>query len=178
MPGGHDARDLVHGKADVIVPGLHRLAGVHADAHANPSVFRPRVALDGALCIGRGHHSARGSWEGREDRVALSAENAAAGGGNGRGDQLAVFIEQARVAAAEGLQQARRTLDIREQEGRRARRASGHAQKVSNLRSVPGHASPMSASDWSSVLAESTCLPTWLRNWRACLSAGLTSSLK
>ena len=178
MPGGHDPGHLVHGKTHVIALGLDRLARMDAHAHPDPPVLRPVVLLEPSLRIRCSSHRSGGRGKRCEDRVALSAKDPSAGGLDGRGDQRTVRVKQCLVAAAERLEEARRTFDVCEQEGRRARRASGHAQNDSNCRSVPGQERPRLATDWSCLLVGSTCFETWVRNWRACLRAVLTPSLK
>ena len=178
MPGRHDPRDLVNGKAYVVAARLERFAGVHADAYPDTSVARPREPLERPLRLGGCGHASRCGRERCEQRIALSAENSAARVLDRCADQCPRLVEQLRVPVAEGLEQARRALDVREQEGRRASRAFGHRQNVSSVRVWPGQVSPRAASCARCVLAGSTALLTWLRSWRACLSAVLTLSLK
>jgi hypothetical protein len=113
-----DARGLVDGEPDVAVCSDAGLAGVqpHADAHLH--VVRPVVLGERELPGGGGLERRAGAAEDDEERVALGVDLDPANLRERRAQEAVVRREHVAVAvAAELLEQTRRALDVREQEG-------------------------------------------------------------
>ena len=115
-------------EAGVQVPGDERLPGVDADPHPD------RLALPGVLgerllrLRSRAHSRAR-IGEGEVEGVALHLHLDPATGDEGLPEQSAVVLERAHVGfLAELLEQPRRALDVREEQGDRAARKLRHGR--------------------------------------------------
>jgi hypothetical protein len=120
-----DAGGAVDADADVTLSPHLRLPGVETRAHVHLSVFGPRVSsqaalgVDGCCCgVGRGP-------ERNEERIALRVHHLPLMGGEG-GAQNSLLLGQCLfvAVAAKLLEQARRALNVREEEGDGAGRKS------------------------------------------------------
>ena len=120
--GAHDAGGVVDVEAGVEAVGLHRLAGVEADA--DPDRLRlPGVLGERPLAGDRGRDGVARVWEREEEAVALHLHLDAVVRREGLAQQCPVRRQRAHIRlAAELLQHARRALDVREEEGDRASR--------------------------------------------------------
>jgi hypothetical protein len=115
VTGRADARRLVHVHADVALLRQQRLAGVKPYPNANG--FR----LKRLLGLSRSGERLARLGEGIEEGVALRVDLHAAVRSERTPQQPAVLRERLRVTrCAEVVQQARRALDVREDEGDRA----------------------------------------------------------
>ena len=131
-----DARRAVHLDAHVVARDDQDLAGVDAHAHPDVTAF-PRVGGEGLLGGDGRADGPGGRREGDEDRVALGSERHAALCGGGPGHDVPVRAERLAVGrVADVGEQARRALDVREQEGDDAfGQRPGHAGSRSVVRS-------------------------------------------
>ena len=115
--GAHDAGGVVDVEAGVEAVGLHRLAGVEADAD-HDRLRLPGVLGERPLPGDRGGDGVARVWEREEEAVALHLHLDAAVCREGLAQQGPVRRQRAHVRlAAELLQHARRALDVREEEG-------------------------------------------------------------
>ena len=112
MGRGADAGRPVDVDADIALARDRRRAGVDADAHADR-------AVDPLDLLGRGERVVRAT-EGDEERVALGVDLDPGMAREDRAQLAPVLGEQVHVALAVLMEQARRTLDVGEQEGDRA----------------------------------------------------------
>ena len=137
LPAVSDARDAagpVDVEADV---GLRRqagLAGVEADADAHLLVFRPCLGRQRPLSVGRRRDRGRCRREGGEERVALGADLVAAARLEGGSQQLAMAFEDGGPSLSAGAKQARRPLDVAEEERDGAGEQLGHRWGVCGVR--------------------------------------------
>ena len=69
-----DASRLVHLDAEVVRVGEDRLAGVHADAHADLLSIRPLLLGEGELGVDRGLRRGGRVLEGDEELVAAAVD--------------------------------------------------------------------------------------------------------
>jgi hypothetical protein len=124
VTSGRDPRGAVDVEADVAFVRQERLAGVHTDAHADQRRGE-RVASvrGGRKRIGR-------PWECDEEGVALRVHLDAAVALERLPQQPAVLREGVGVRVAELVQQARRALDVGEEEGDSATRKLPHGQMI------------------------------------------------
>ena len=113
-------RRVMHVEADVLVAHQWRLACVQADAHPDGLVPRPGMRGEAPLCRGRGAACVQRALEDAEERIALGAQLPPVAAPEGRAQDLVVVHLRLHVSIAELLHQARRTLDVREQERDRA----------------------------------------------------------
>ena len=120
MRGGRDARRAMDVDADVPLAGDDRLARVHADADADRARFE-RVATRGGGC----HRVGRAS-EGDEERIALRVDLDARVPLEYVAECTPVLCEQIGVPGAVLVEQARRPLDVGEEERDRAPRQLAH----------------------------------------------------
>ena len=107
-------------QADVALVGEQRGPGMHTHPHAHLRAVRPGVGGDGTLGRNRGGDRGISREEDREVGVALRVHLGAAGLGERRPQQPALRCQDRPVGIAERLQQARRSLDVGEQEAHRA----------------------------------------------------------
>src|SRR3954447_16860979 len=122
MPRVADARGLVHREPDVAVAPEARLPRVNAHADAHGHSIRPLVRRERALSRGYGSDRGARTAEDDEEGIALRPDLDSAQLGEGSAQEPVVHGENVPVpVAAECLQQARRPLDVREQERDRAR---------------------------------------------------------
>ena len=110
---------------------MNRLARVHAHPDAKALALRPGVGLERALGGNGGRNGVPRTLEGVEERVALRVELAAAARAEGVADDPPVLGERLGVAVAEPLEQARRPLDVGEDEGDGAAVELAHADSRS-----------------------------------------------
>ena len=109
----------MHVDADVPLVGHERLTRVHSHPHAN----RPRQR---GLCIACRCQRLGGAREHDEERVALRVHLHAVVPRESVTQDAAVLGEHLGVLVAQFVQQARRALDVREQEGDGAGGELGH----------------------------------------------------
>ena len=110
---------------DVVVAAPAALAGVDPDPDLDDRAVRPIGSCQRLLDGDRGPDRAGRRREDHEERVALGADLDAILVRDRRPDQLGLPLEQRRVPVAEALEQARRPLDVAEQEGDGAGRQLG-----------------------------------------------------
>ncbi len=115
-----DAGAAVDVDPHVSLVGERRLAGVDADPHAHGRLGQRRLRRDGR------EHGIASALEGTQERVALGVHLDAAVLGDGCADVLPVLGERLRVRRAERVEQARRSLDVGEQQRHRAARQPLH----------------------------------------------------
>src|SRR3954447_15216725 len=117
---------LVDRVADVPVGADARLAGVEAHAHAQLDAFRPLVLRERALAGAYRRDRRARAAEDDEEGVALGVDLDPARLAERLAQEPAVRAQHLAVAVtAERLEQARRALDVGEQEGHRARGQGG-----------------------------------------------------
>src|SRR5262245_13018559 len=107
-------------QADVALIGDLRLARVHPDADAD----RPRS--EPALDLRRRSDRIGSAGEGGEERVALGVDLHAVVVRERRSEHVAVLAERVRVGVSQLVEQARRPLDVAEEEGDRPGRELSH----------------------------------------------------
>src|SRR5439155_14027814 len=121
-----DPRGEVDRKTDIAAVAQSRLACIEPHAHPNQSLMRPHLPREHTLRLRRCRDSRSGTAKDREERVALPVDLDPSVLLEDRAKQLVVPAEQLAVAlAAKLLEQPRRALDVREQEGDRAARKLG-----------------------------------------------------
>jgi hypothetical protein len=126
VPRGHHARGVVDVEPDVATVHEPRLAGVQAHADAQLLVARPRVLCERALGRLRPGGGVARRGEGDEERVALAVDDHAVVPLEGARQQPPVLAEQIGVGVADAPEQARRALDVGEEQRDRAGRKLGH----------------------------------------------------
>ena len=143
VAGRADARRTVDIQPDVALGGRLRLTGVEAHPVPQRQPVRPRVGGQRELPF---HGRLDGRPRGGEDEVQPVARRPAferAVTGERATDQRVVVGQDRGVAVAERLEQARRTLDVGEDEGDGAFRQAGFAGWLANARlsrrRPPGH---------------------------------------
>ena len=114
-----DAGGAVHGHADVVAVDDLGLACVQAHAHSDLAVVGPAVVGEGELGGHRARHSRRRLLEDDEQGVAPRAHFLAAVAAEGGPHELVVSGEEGGIAVAEALEEMRRPLQVREEEGER-----------------------------------------------------------
>ena len=112
---------MVHRKSDVAVARPRRAAAVHTHPHLDRRLARPLRRLELALGVDRRRDRVPGFPEGRKELVAAEIDDFAAMSFDRAADHLPVLLQELGVRFAEPLQQARRALDVREEEGQLAR---------------------------------------------------------
>ena len=93
-----------------------------ADRHPHLRRLRPRLRLECALHGGRSRHRVAGPREDEEHPVARPVHRAAAALRDGRSHELAEPRQHGPVLVAECVEEARRPLDVGEEEGHRSGR--------------------------------------------------------
>ena len=140
LPAVRDARDAA-GPVDVEADiGLRRqagLAGVQADADPHLGVLGPRLRRQRTLGVDRRRDRGRCRRERGEERVALGADLVATARREGGAQQLAMAFEDGGPSLSAGAEQARRPLDVAEEERDGAGQQLGHRSGVCG---VGGHA--------------------------------------
>jgi hypothetical protein len=114
---GSNARGAVDGDAVVAAIARLRLAGVDPDPHAHLDSLGPGVRSKRALGGRRRVDSILRPAKGDEERVTLAVDLLATVRGEGGAQELLVIGEHLPVTLAQPLEQPRRALDVREQEG-------------------------------------------------------------
>jgi hypothetical protein len=107
----------VHAESDVPLLADRGLACVHAHPHTNLAVLGPVVLGERALRRGGGGNRRFCAGKGDEERVALGVDLLSPGLVHCPPEDVPVLGQGVRVALAEHLEQARRALDVREEEG-------------------------------------------------------------
>jgi C4-type Zn-finger protein len=85
-----------------------------------------------ALDLGGSAHGVLSTVEGHEERVALVVDLRSAEVDEDRSQQAMMLFQQRRVALAEGREQLRRALDVREQERRSGSAVLAHAAIIAH----------------------------------------------
>jgi hypothetical protein len=104
-----DARRPVDVDADVALAGQHRLACVHADAHAHDAGRQRCLALSGSS------DGVGGLRKDIEERVTLGVHLNTTMSLEGFTQRSAVLLQDDAIAITELLQEARRTFDVSEE---------------------------------------------------------------
>ena len=125
-----DPGRAVHVDPVIGVVGEHRLSGVHPDPDANRGSLGPRRGAERALRGERGSERILGLGEGDEELVGPAVDLAPARLGDRVAHEPAVLREHLRVRLAEVLDEARRALDVREDQRDRAGGKPVHAASV------------------------------------------------
>ena len=129
VAGGGDPGRTVHVHSDVALVRQQRLARVDAHPHGDAVLLKKSLRV-----AGRGRRVAR-TAEGDEEGVALGVDLDAVVRlprlAQGRAVELQLSGVRRRPELAE---QRRRTFDVREEKGDRARRARRHEQRIAALR--------------------------------------------
>jgi ABC-type transport system substrate-binding protein len=130
VASGADSCRPVHRKAGVAAVGHHRLPGMDAHPYLDLHSVRPAVGQNRALTLDRGTHRFASADESDEERIALRINLVAAVIQKGSAEQLLVLGEDLTPLLPQLLDETRRALDVREQEGDRSPRQLGHARSV------------------------------------------------
>ena len=93
-----------------------RLGRVDADANANFDALRPHLLRVRALRFDGGGNGVLGTWKRDEERLALRVHFASALAADRVAHELVVAGEHPAVRRTESLEQARRSLDVGEDE--------------------------------------------------------------
>ena len=128
-----DARGLVHGQAHEAAAGCLNAPSVQPHPHADARSIGPGLGGERQLCGDGSRDRPRGVDERGEELVAAPVDDGASVGGDRGFDQRPVALEHLAVLIPELAQDARRALDVREQEGA----VGGHRY----CRSSPGQVS-------------------------------------
>src|SRR6266508_3290637 len=120
VPGRTHACPGVHGDADVAGLRQRRTAAMQPDPHANGGAARPPPLHELALDRERGLERCGRLLEHSEELIGACVHLVATRAADARPDDRAHAAEDGRVAVAERLQEARRSLDVGEQERERA----------------------------------------------------------
>ncbi|MBA3739604.1 MAG: hypothetical protein H0W98_00460 [Chloroflexi bacterium] len=126
VPGARDPAGAMNVQADVRAGAQARVAGVQSHAHAKIDAPRPRLRGERALRGHRRRDGARCRREPDEKGVALGSDLPAVMCLEGGAEQCVVALQHRRPTARVGLEQARRPLDIAEQEGDGTGEELGH----------------------------------------------------
>ena len=126
----------MHAEADVALATNRRLAGVNAHPYPKLRVIRPRVLCQPVLAGDRRRHGVLRPSKGDEEGVALGVDFVPVVLGEHLSEDPLVIRERIPVAlTSKALEQLRRTLNVREEEGDGANRqlASELTRRVSHL---------------------------------------------
>src|SRR5439155_19797771 len=93
-----------------------RPAAVDPHTHADLLVARPLACLEAALDLDRGCECTRCVGKGREELIGARVDLVAAGASHAHADETADITQHLCVYIAEPLEEARRALDVGEQE--------------------------------------------------------------
>ena len=133
----HDVQPEIALLADV------RLAGVEPHAHAHRAPVRPLVVAEGALGVDRGRDCVARPREREEEGVALRVDLRAAARAEGLAHEPPVVGRDVSVRlVAELLQEARRALDVREDERDGAAGQLGHRAYATPMNRLAQETSP------------------------------------
>ena len=130
VAGAHDAGSAVDVHADVALVAHNRLAGVHTHPNADRSLGEALLSR-----TGRGDSVGR-PGEGNEERVTLRVHLDTAMARTCVAQPSTVLREHFRVTISELVQQAGRTLDVREEQRDRP------ARQLPHIRMIPQRESP------------------------------------
>ena len=122
MPDGGDASGPVDVEAAVVVARTMGLARMEPDPHPDHDVIGPRFGRDRSLRLDGRPDSGDRLREDREQGVSLCPDGRPAVGGDRPTDQLEVSSIEVVPSCPECASEGHRTLDVRAQEGDRARR--------------------------------------------------------
>jgi hypothetical protein len=134
VSGGGDARASMDVDADVVVAGDQRFARVEPHPHARLRAARPVMERESGLRVGRSLDGATRVGEGDEEAVALRIHFDAVVAPERLTQQPTVLCENICVVVPELVQQARRALDVGEEEGNCAAREVPHAPHSQRMR--------------------------------------------
>ena len=107
---------------DVAVTPDYRLASVEPHSHPHVHAVGPGLSRKSLLCRDGARDGILRARKGNEEGVALGIDLAAVELGEHPPEQAMVLLEHVRIAGAESLEQARRPLDVGEEERDRASR--------------------------------------------------------
>jgi hypothetical protein len=107
----------VYAEADVPVSVLGRFSGVNPHPHTQLRAVGPLEPGEGTLAVDGCRHRVLGASEGDEERVALGVDLVSAVSLESLAEQSLMLRERLPVQRAEPLQQAGRSLDVREEKG-------------------------------------------------------------
>ncbi len=123
VPCSHDPRRSVNAEPDVAVAADRRLARIDPDPDPEGDTRRPVVAGERPLAFDRGLDGLVRPLEGDEERVAVGVDLAAAVRGENLAQEALMGREHLVVAdASEPVEELRRSLYVREEEGDRPAR--------------------------------------------------------
>jgi hypothetical protein len=111
-----DTGGFVDPHPDVAFAADYRLAGVNPHSHLHVRAVGPGVSRKRILCSDGARDGILRARKGNEEGVALGIYLAAVELGERRPEQAMVLLEYVRIAGAESLEQARRPLDVGEEE--------------------------------------------------------------
>jgi hypothetical protein len=117
MAGGRDACHAVHVEAHVAVASGLTLARVHAHPHAHALPVRPGFLSQPTLGRDRRGDRLAGGTEDREEGVALGADLHPSVRHQRLAKDGSVAFEHLSILLAQGLKEARRAVNVGEQEG-------------------------------------------------------------
>ncbi len=129
VPGRADPCSTMYGEPRVATLRRDRLTRVQPHAHLDLGPVGPRMRQQRELALHRREHCLPSAGEGDEEGIALRVDLVTAVGCEGGSQQPLMVGKQFGVALAELLDQARRTLDVREQKRDRAARQLRHRRK-------------------------------------------------
>ncbi len=127
VAGSADARGAVDVDPDVARDRVHRFARVQAHSDPHVGILWPLVVRDRSLRVDAGQQRRPRGREGDEQAVARGVDVAAAVRRDGFADEPMVVGQQGGVRVAELLEEARRPIDVREEQADRpGRQRVGH----------------------------------------------------
>ena len=132
--GARDARCPMHVEPDIGAAAEQPLPGMQPHSHADPGALRPRLGGEAALGIDGGGEGLRRAVEDDEKRVTLGQDLGAVMGLPGASPDLTMTLQERRPTGPQRLRQARRALDVGEQERDGSGRELGHAGKYAGRR--------------------------------------------
>ena len=121
-----DPRRPVHRQTRIPAPGRDRLTGVDADPDPDRRAGRPLVARQRPLDLHRAQHGLLRPGERDKKSIPLRVHLMTAMHGDRRPNQPPMLSQHLRIAFPQRLDQPRRPLDVREQEGDRPARQRAH----------------------------------------------------
>src|SRR6266571_233534 len=127
VTSAHDACGPMHVQADVALSRMLRLAGVQAHAHLYRHSFRPGMGAEGTLTSDRCRDGIGGARKGHEERIPLRVDLVTMEFEERGTQEGAAHFQEASVALTHLLEQARRALDIGEEQGDGSHREFTHA---------------------------------------------------
>jgi hypothetical protein len=129
MRDRHDPSGPVDIETDVVRTGKASLPGMEADAKRHLDAFGPSLKHEAALDGDCSRNRALSSWEDSEERIALGTDLHAVLRGERVTDDLSMALQDIGIGISKGLEQARRPLDVAEEEGHRPRRSVNHCRQ-------------------------------------------------